>query len=136
MKQRHDDPQFKLRIPAALKAQLEDCARKNNRSLSAEILQRLEDSLSVNQIFSDDNQPSEFSLITDELNVLSSAIRHEESVLETMLANHAGIKSGNTEGALEFQKIRIQALRANYLSLIERAGLKVNPENIFQLIWD
>lgn len=36
------DPQFKLRIPAALKALLEEAARSNKRSATAEIIDRLE----------------------------------------------------------------------------------------------
>ena len=42
-----DDPrlQFKFMIPASLKAKLEDAAHDNRRSLSAEIVARLEESL-------------------------------------------------------------------------------------------
>jgi len=36
------DPQFNLRIPAALKAQVEDAAKHNKRSATAEIIARLE----------------------------------------------------------------------------------------------
>ncbi|KFL28189.1 hypothetical protein JP74_02995 [Devosia sp. 17-2-E-8] len=36
------DPQFKLRLPPELKASLEDAARRNNRSINAEIVNRLE----------------------------------------------------------------------------------------------
>lgn len=37
-----DDPQSRIRFPAALKAQLEDCARHSNRSFNAEVIARLE----------------------------------------------------------------------------------------------
>lgn len=37
-----DDPHFRLRVPRELKAQVEEAARKNNRSLNAEIVARLE----------------------------------------------------------------------------------------------
>lgn len=37
-----DDPHFRLRIPAALKAKIELSAEANNRSINAEIVQRLE----------------------------------------------------------------------------------------------
>lgn len=40
------DPQFNLRIPAALKAQVEDAAKHNKRSATAEIIARLEESFS------------------------------------------------------------------------------------------
>lgn len=39
-----DDPQFKLRIPPALKVQIDQAAAENHRSLNAEILARLEES--------------------------------------------------------------------------------------------
>lgn len=38
------DPQFKLRLPAELKKRLEDAAARANRSLTAEIVSRLESS--------------------------------------------------------------------------------------------
>lgn len=47
MKQRHDDPQFKFRIPIEMKEALEASAKKNGRTLTAEILQRLENSLNA-----------------------------------------------------------------------------------------
>lgn len=42
MSSRHDDPQFKIRIPAHLKARLEEDARANGRTITGEILQRIE----------------------------------------------------------------------------------------------
>lgn len=38
------DPQFKLRMPAELKGAIESAASKNNRSMNAEIVARLEQS--------------------------------------------------------------------------------------------
>ncbi|WP_215755102.1 Arc family DNA-binding protein [Acetobacter sp. P5B1] len=46
MKQRHDDPQFKFRMPPDMKAALEESAKRSNRTLTAEILTRLNSSLS------------------------------------------------------------------------------------------
>lgn len=40
------DPQFNLRIPAPLKAQVEEAAKHNKRSATAEIIARLEESFS------------------------------------------------------------------------------------------
>lgn len=39
-----DDPHFRLRLPADLKARVEEAARAANRSINAEIVQRLEGS--------------------------------------------------------------------------------------------
>lgn len=44
------DPQFKLRLPAGLHARLKVSAETNNRSMNAEIVQRLEASLSQSVI--------------------------------------------------------------------------------------
>jgi hypothetical protein len=38
------DPQFKLRLPAALKDRIENAAAENNRSMNAELVARLEES--------------------------------------------------------------------------------------------
>ncbi|MFS8371309.1 Arc family DNA-binding protein [Acetobacter indonesiensis] len=50
MKQRHDDPQFKFRMPPDMKGALEECAKRNKRTLTAEILTRLDASLSQRAI--------------------------------------------------------------------------------------
>lgn len=42
-----DDLQFRLRIPEALKAQIEKSAAENNRSMTAEIISRLERSYEI-----------------------------------------------------------------------------------------
>lgn len=42
---KQEDPQFKLRLKPELKARLEESARENTRTLGAEIVARLEDSL-------------------------------------------------------------------------------------------
>lgn len=39
---RQDDPQFKLRLPASVKAEVEASAAANNRTINAEIVHRLE----------------------------------------------------------------------------------------------
>ncbi|WP_105438481.1 Arc family DNA-binding protein [Neorhizobium sp. T25_13] len=45
MAPKQTDPQFKLRLPPDLKQALEEAAMVNNRSVSAEIIARLQDSL-------------------------------------------------------------------------------------------
>lgn len=44
------DPHFRLRIPADLKDRVEGAAQKNNRSINAEILSRLEGSFDTGDI--------------------------------------------------------------------------------------
>lgn len=42
---KRDDPQLRVRIPERLKTELENCARDNKRTLTAEIVDRLETTL-------------------------------------------------------------------------------------------
>ena len=44
------DPQFKLRIPPELKARLDQMAEKNTRSLTSEMLMRLETTIALDEI--------------------------------------------------------------------------------------
>lgn len=44
-----DDLQFRLRIPETLKAQIEKSAAENNRSMTAEIVSRLERSYDIDE---------------------------------------------------------------------------------------
>lgn len=46
-----NDPQMKLRLPPELKALIEETARKNKRSMNAEIVDRLEISFSLKEIY-------------------------------------------------------------------------------------
>lgn len=41
-----NDPEFRLRLPEKLKSEIEDQAKKNQRSINAEILSRLQQSFS------------------------------------------------------------------------------------------
>jgi hypothetical protein len=48
-----DDPYFRLRVPENLKAQIEKSAAESNRSMTAEIISRLERSYDVDDRLSD-----------------------------------------------------------------------------------
>jgi hypothetical protein len=56
-----DDPHFRLRLPAKLKASLEREAKRNNRSINAEIVFRLETLAEVDSEM-DAEPPAEMSL--------------------------------------------------------------------------
>lgn len=49
MAPKQTDPQFKLRLPPKLKEAIEEAAQRNNRSISAEILARLQDSITYDR---------------------------------------------------------------------------------------
>lgn len=128
---------FNLRIPKELFAQLQEQADVRSHSMNAEIVQRLEDSLVVKNPAEDTYSAlTGFNRITNQLNLLTAAILQEERMLNLMLERPESISPTPTSTAIEFQKIRIDTLRANYLALIKEAGLKVDPKNILKLIWD
>jgi hypothetical protein len=64
-----EDPQFKLRMPSELKAELHEASMENGRSLNAEILARLEESL---------HPRNEIALVTK----LMARIEHLTELLE------------------------------------------------------
>lgn len=67
-----DDPQFKLRIPRDLKALLEMSAASNSRSVTAEIIARL-------QMSFENNEP-------DYMRMFASVPAHDQPKLEKQLA--------------------------------------------------
>lgn len=76
------DPQFKLRIPPALKAQIDQAAAENRRSLNAEIVARLEESFEAKtaQIAALTSDPSDqviqmLSALQNELAEVKKAMR-------------------------------------------------------------
>lgn len=48
-----EDPQFKLRMPPELKARIEQAAKESRRSLNAEIVARLEETLAIEKALED-----------------------------------------------------------------------------------
>ncbi|OMQ26874.1 Arc family DNA-binding protein [Serratia oryzae] len=55
-----EDPQLRVRIPAGLKADLEEKAKENMRTLTAEIVDRLETTLNQDALVQDSNGYNEF----------------------------------------------------------------------------
>lgn len=78
-----DDPQFKLRLPPALKAQIDQAAAENRRSLNAEIVARLEESFEV--------KAAQVSVLaggsSDQVIQMLSVLRMELSELRTVVQN-------------------------------------------------
>lgn len=67
-----DDPHFRLRLPAELKAEVERAAKENNRSINAEIVSRLEDSILAR------------NGIVDALMVAERSLQREREALDVM----------------------------------------------------
>lgn len=78
------DPQFKLRIPPALKAQIDQAAAENRRSLNAEIVARLEESFEAKeaQIGASTSDPS------DQIMQMLSALQAEFAELKKAMQSH------------------------------------------------
>lgn len=94
------DPQMKLRLPADLKAWVEDAAKKSNRSLNAEIVHRLEQSFS-NEVFikaDDDMSQVNFALAMDLFEWKKELMEHTENdpnstEAEKAIASHEFLKA-------------------------------------------
>lgn len=82
-----DDPQFKLRLPADLKARIDQAAAENRRSINAELVARLEDSFIPRSM--DDIERDSLSKLERELadlSIESFKLTHEMNSLQAMLA--------------------------------------------------
>lgn len=77
------DPQANLRIPADLKARLEDAARDSRRSLNAEIVARLQESftpsepLTINLIAGEETKMKDIQVV---LEMLKSGIGADQTI--------------------------------------------------------
>ena len=57
------DPQFNVRMPADLKEKIEDAAKKNGRSMNAEIVYRLQQSIEDGYVNTGGIQQMEFRIV-------------------------------------------------------------------------
>lgn len=62
------DPQLNFRIPAELKEQLELAAKENNRSLTAELINRLDESINGTNYDGNKDIHAKLDTIIDRLN--------------------------------------------------------------------
>ena len=106
------DPQFKLRMPAELKAQLEDAAAQNKRSTTAEIIARLEASFEQGFTFAD------AIVIVDEAH--RSEPRFSEADIKTAI--------NQVFGRLLFERVGMTATPTNKEPFSENLGVKHDPD--------
>ncbi|WP_027685093.1 Arc family DNA-binding protein [Rhizobium leguminosarum] len=64
-----DDPQFNLRIPLELRAKISKAARDNDRSVTAEIISRLQSTFL-------DEEPSEVAAVHEIIDRANLLLRH------------------------------------------------------------
>jgi hypothetical protein len=101
------DPQFKLRIPAKLKTQLEEKAGESVRSLSSEILKRLEVTLDLDEVLAISGG------FVDAAGIISSLIKENQALKSERDEFRALVKG-------DFSKLldeRIDLLESRLLSL-------------------
>tara|TARA_B100001079_G_C16408939_1_gene515182 strand:+ start:1093 stop:1335 length:243 start_codon:yes stop_codon:yes gene_type:complete len=68
-----DDPQFKLRLPAALHEQIKEASEQNHRSMNAEMVARLAASFEQRGLSIDSIKAADEMKIQDAIEVLSKA---------------------------------------------------------------
>ncbi|SFC84748.1 Arc-like DNA binding domain-containing protein [Pseudomonas citronellolis] len=89
------DPQFNLRIPADLKSRVEEAAKLNKRSATAEIIARLEETFEIEGTFERIAPGASISgtagLLEDMHNQLEQ--REDEARFDAMAANAESIES-------------------------------------------
>lgn|GEM_PF-5704328 len=88
MKPRHDDPQFKFRIPQELKEHLEKHARLNERTLTAEIIYRLERSVRADSSVeeSTDNFGKKYLSVREKIAEIDAAIERDKKQISDLKA--------------------------------------------------
>ncbi|MFT8480341.1 Arc family DNA-binding protein [Gluconobacter oxydans] len=128
MKQRHDDPQFKFRIPLEMKERLEAAAKEKGRTLTAEILQRLAWTLDNHRYILHGPDGPEPSGPEDALGAITNTemlIVLEQETLGEMEAGtyQTTLSPREMAGAIAMQKIHIARLKEK---------LSVLKKNIFE----
>lgn len=74
MKDERTDPQYKIRWSADLRDRLAEAAKANKRSLNAEIIARLEESVARDRPLSEEELDERLESLSKKLNDLSAAI--------------------------------------------------------------
>lgn len=97
------DPQFKLRIPANLKTEIEDAAKQNKRSVTAEILSRLQESFAA--------KPTPYAVHTER----DATIQVLSEMYEDTLARIATLRACNNLSAMDQVELQHEEETAKYL---------------------
>lgn len=87
-----DDLHFRLRIPEALKAQVEEAAAANNRSLTAEIISRLEKSFEIEPKW--DEMVENVADLLDQMGEIRGRVDYLEGEIRS-IGEAAGVRDPN-----------------------------------------
>ncbi|UDL03985.1 Arc family DNA-binding protein [Marinobacter sp. CA1] len=136
------DPQYKLRLPQALKEKIEQASKANNRSMNAEIVARLDASFAA-ELSPDEDLPD-----AESLNATASAAIENmkaimwKAVVERIIeASKVGLDSvymgiEEVPGA-NSERPQHQEIFAKVRQQLEAKGYKVliHDLNYFEIIW-
>ena len=81
------DPQFNVRMPADLKEKIEEAAKKNGRSMNAEIVYRLQRSIEEDQVETAGIGPMEFRIVDPSIGKGPQKIFNALDEMEKILLN-------------------------------------------------
>lgn len=101
-----EDPQLRIRLPIELKEKVEEAARANNRSMNAEIVQRLEGS------FFGDMPIDELISATDALHIVNKAKEELSNIIfkRTFAEINKKIRIGHTSFSVELSDLDLEGL--------------------------
>lgn len=81
------DPQFNVRMPADLKEKIEEAAKENGRSMNAEIVYRLQQSIEEDQANTGSIQQMEFRIVDPSIGKGPQKIFNALDEMEKILLN-------------------------------------------------
>ncbi|WP_145590732.1 Arc family DNA-binding protein [Yersinia aleksiciae] len=101
-----EDPQLRIRLPIELKEKIEDSAKENNRSMNAEIVQRLDASF-LNEIPTD-----ELISAKDAINIVNKAKDELSSIIlkRTFAEINEKIRIGHTSFCVDLGDLDLGGL--------------------------
>ncbi|WP_426287524.1 Arc family DNA-binding protein [Luteibacter sp. E-22] len=98
------DPQFKIRLPDALKERLEALAAKEQRSVSAEIVARLQRTLEEDEARAGTPRPEDVAALLGDDDEMRGALEEMGSLARRMEVMTALLRSKASEQSLKDEK--------------------------------
>ena len=101
-----EDPQLRIRLPIELKEKIEDSAKENNRSMNAEIVQRLDSS------FYNEIQEDEVISASDAIHIVNKAKEELSSIIfkRTFAEINKKIRIGHTNFCISLDDLELDGL--------------------------
>lgn len=109
-----EDPQLRIRLPFELKEKIESQAKSNNRSMNAEIVQRLEES------FADEIQQDDVISAEDAIRIVNAAKEELSGIIfkRTFAEINKKIRMGHTTFHIDLDDLDLDGLSDDYFKLV------------------